>query len=103
MARTYWGFASDPNTRTISLGNYHIDVDSADPAAVELAWAIYLAAREVDKRRTAEMRAKTIAALTSAGMDSPGEAVMQVSPGSELRIWLSLSLPAASAECQTRM
>jgi len=44
------GFAYDPGAGDISLGDYRIEVDTADRAAVELSQAMYLDPREVDKR-----------------------------------------------------
>jgi hypothetical protein len=90
VARFYWGFGYDPIADTISMGPYTIDVNTADRAAKELSWAIFMAAREVDKKNTAELRARTIRALTSNGIpcESPQDALV-VSPGTDLRIWLS--------------
>jgi hypothetical protein len=91
VARFFWGFGYDPSADTISMGPYTIDVGIADRAAKELSLAIYMAAREVDKKDTAELRARTIGALTSAGIacESPEDALM-VSPGTDLRIWFSI-------------
>jgi len=90
VARFFGGFGYDPSADSVSLGPYSIDVGTADRAATELSWAIYMAAREVDKKNTAELRAKTICALTSSGIpcESPEDALM-VPPGRDLRIWLS--------------
>lgn len=68
MARAYWGFGYEPTAGAVSLGQYCIHVDTADRAAVELSQAIYLAAREVDKTNTAELRARTLGTLTNAGI-----------------------------------
>jgi hypothetical protein len=97
VARFFWGFAYDPSTDTVSLGPYSIDVAAADSAAKELSQAIFMAAREVDKKNTAELRARTIRALTSTGIpcESPEDALV-VSPGTDLRIWVSFR-PAALA------
>jgi hypothetical protein len=91
VAREYWGFAYDSAIDTISLGPYSIDVGAADSAAKELSRAIYMAAREVDKKNIAELRVKTTEALTAAGIswESP-DGVVMVSPGTDLRIWISL-------------
>lgn len=96
VAREYWGFGYDPTAGTISLGPYVIEVETASQAARELSQAIYLAAREVDKKNTADLRARTIDALVSAGVpcDEP-DAPLKVSPGADLRIWLSLDSRAA--------
>lgn len=64
VARFFWGFGYDPSAGSVSLGPYVIDVGTADRAAAELCRAIYMAAREVDKKDTAELRTKTIRALT---------------------------------------
>jgi hypothetical protein len=97
VARIFWGFGYDPNADTISMGPYSIDVGTADSAAKELSWAIFMAAREVDKKNMAEVRARTIRALTSTGIpcESPEDALV-VSPGTDLRIWVSFR-PAALA------
>ena len=91
VAREYWGFAYDSAIDTISLGPYSIDVGAADSAAKELSRAIYMAAREVDKKNIAELRVKTTEALTAAGIswESP-DGIVMVSPGTDLRIWISL-------------
>jgi hypothetical protein len=90
VARFYWGFSYDPATDTVSMGPYTIDAGTADRAAKELSWAIYVAAREVDKKNTAELRARTIRALTNYGIASKSpEDPLMVSPGTDLRIWLS--------------
>lgn len=95
VAREYWGFGYDPSKGAISLGPYTIDVDTADRAAAELSHAIYLAAHEVDKKNITELRAKVIEALSDAGIhhNAPG-ALLRVSPGNDLRIWLSFDLHA---------
>jgi hypothetical protein len=95
VARVHWGFAYDPSVDTVSLGPYTIHVDTADRAAKELSRAIYMASREVDKRNTAELRAKTIEGLSNAGIpcELPDGLVM-VSPGTDLRIWVSLRIEA---------
>jgi hypothetical protein len=87
VARFFWGFGYDPSADTISMDPYTIDVSTADRAAKELSWAIFNAAREVDKKSTAELRARTIRALTSSGIpcESPEDALV-VSPGTDLRI-----------------
>ena len=90
VARFFWGFGYDPSVDRVFMGPYVIEVGTADGAAAELCRAIYMAAREVDKKDTAELRAKTIRALTSSGVpcETPEDALM-VSPGRDLRIWLS--------------
>ncbi|MGH9206713.1 MAG: hypothetical protein ACRD1G_09175, partial [Acidimicrobiales bacterium] len=103
VTRAYWGFVYDPTAGTVSLGPYCIHVDTADRAAVELSRAIYLAAHEVDKKNTAELRARTIGALTNTGIccDAP-DTVLKVSPGNDLRIWLSLNVEPVAEEYERK-
>jgi hypothetical protein len=103
VARDYWRFGYDPDAVTVSFGPYTIQIDMAEQAAHELCQAIYAAAREVDKKNTAERRNRTIEALEGAGIrcDAPS-AVLKVSPGTDLRIWLSLNLTAESDEQERR-
>lgn len=91
IARDYWRFGYDPNADTVSFGPHTIDIDVAERAAIELCRAIYAAAHEVDVKNTAELRAKTTEALSGADIEynAPG-APLKVSPGTDLRIWLSL-------------
>jgi hypothetical protein len=93
IARDYWRFGYDPNASTVSFGPYTIAIDIAERAAAELCNAIYMAAREVDKKNTADLRARTTEALSSADVqyNVPGT-ILTVSPGTDLRIWLSLNL-----------
>jgi hypothetical protein len=99
VARAYWGFAYDPSADTISLGPYTIHVDAANRAASELCRAIYMAAHEVDKRNTADLRSTTVGVLTSGGLSCNSlENAIKVSPGRDLRIWLSLSIDAVPNE-----
>lgn len=101
IAREYWRFGYDPNAGTVSFGPYMIDIDVAEHAAAELCSAVYMAAREVDKKNTAELRARVIEALSGAGIrhNSP-DAMLLVSPGNDMRIWLSLK--AGSEEQERR-
>ncbi len=91
VAREYWRFGYDPGTGTVSFGPYTIEVDAADEAAHELFLAIYKAARSVDEKNTAELRARTVSALATAGIpcDMEGSAV-RLSQGQDFRIWVSL-------------
>ena len=90
IARDFSRFGYDPTAGTVEFGPYTIEIDVAARAAVELARAIYLAAHEVDKASIAQLRAKTIEALTDAGIPhNPPNDVLRVSPGSDLRVWLS--------------
>lgn len=52
-ASALWGFAYDPRADTVTMGPYRIDVGLVDQVAGELAYAIYMAAHEVDRRNTA--------------------------------------------------
>jgi hypothetical protein len=90
IARDYWRFSYDPTAGTVEFGPYTIEIDVAVRAAGELTRAIIQAAREVDVADTAALRARTIKALTDAGIphNAPDE-LLQVSPGNDLRIWLS--------------
>jgi hypothetical protein len=90
IARDYWSFGFDPDAGTVSFGPYTIEISVAERAASELCRAIYLAAHQVDVAATAELRARTTEALTTAGVahNTPEEA-LRVSPGTDLRIWLS--------------
>ena len=91
VAREYWRFGYDPGAGTASFGPYTIEVDAADEAARELFFAIYEAARSVDEKNTAELRARTVSALTTGGIpcDMKGSAV-RLSQGQDLRIWVYL-------------
>jgi hypothetical protein len=95
------GFRLRPERGDHHLGPYTINVDAADRAAAELSHAIYLAAHELDKRNTAELRVRTVDALTNAGVrcDEP-EATVWISSGNDLRIWISLN--AAPSDVRTR-
>jgi hypothetical protein len=99
VAREYSGFGYDPTNATITLGPYSIDVDTADRLAGELSHAIYLAAHEVDRENAAKLRSRTIIALTDADIrfDEPN-AVLKVSCGRDLRIWLSLNTAPDQSE-----
>ena len=103
IARDYWRFGYDPSAGTVSFGPYTIAVTVAERAAAELCHAIYVAARKVDEKNTAELRARTIEGLSRAGIqcNTPGT-ILKVSPGTDLRIWLSLSLNPDSDEPQRR-
>lgn len=99
VARAYWSFAYDPNANSISLGPYTIHVATAARTAGELCHAIYMAAHEVDKRNTADLCTRTVHALTSGGISCDLlENAIKVSPGQDLRIWLSLSIQAVPSE-----
>ncbi len=54
-----------------------------------------MAAREVHKKNVAELRRKTIDALATANIACDSrDAVLKVSPGMDLKIWLSLDMHA---------
>ena len=102
VASLYWGFAYHTGKDTITLGPYAIDVDEAVRAAVAFASAIYRAARAVDQRDTAELRSTTVNAITAAGLSCGArEDPIKVSPGQDLRIWVSLDAAAAGQERST--
>ncbi|MGW3036079.1 hypothetical protein ACWDCB_33270 [Streptomyces sp. NPDC001178] len=98
VARHFWGFGYEPATDTVTMGPYSINATTAVRAVGELFNAIYAAAREVDRRATAERRAAVLNALSTAGIaHGPGEAVL-VSAGNDMKVWLSLALPALPDE-----
>lgn len=101
VAGDYRGFGFDSNAGTVSFGPYVIHIDAAKHAAKELCDAIYMAAREVDKKNVAELRIKAIDAPMAAGIscDSP-DAVLKVSPGVDLKILLSLDMHARCGACE---
>lgn len=103
VASEFWGFAYDPIAEAISLGPYTIHVSVAEEAAAELSHAIYLAAHAVDRRNTAELRAKTTDALIAAGIpcDAP-DAPLKISPGRDLKVWLSLKIASDSDKHEHR-
>jgi hypothetical protein len=92
VAREYWGFAYDPAAGTVSLGPYSIGIEAAGRAAVELSQAIYLAAREVDKKNASDVRTEALRLLAAAGIevDTPN-ARLRISDGRDSRIWLSMN------------
>lgn len=95
IARDFWGFGFDPRAGTVSFGPYAIDIAMAEKAARELCQAIYMASREVDKKNTAERRARVVDALTSSGIEfNTPRALLAVSPGADLKVWLSLNISA---------
>lgn len=93
IAREFWGFGYDPNANTVFLGPYTIRVDLADQAAKELSWAIYQAAREIDRKNADELLARTTQVLTNAGIScSPAqETSLWVRVKDDSRVWLSLN------------
>jgi hypothetical protein len=93
VARDHWSFGYDPVTDTVTMGPYTFSVAAALPAVGELCDAIYTAARAVDARNTAQIRQQAIRALTDAGIScEPPTGPVIVSPGGDLRIWLSVVL-----------
>lgn len=99
VARDYASFRYESDTGTISFGPYTIQIDTAEVATVQLSDAIYAAAHEVDKAQTAHLRDRSTRALTDAGIccDAP-RAEVRISPGTDLRIWLSLQADARVEE-----
>jgi hypothetical protein len=93
VAKEFWGFEFDPMAETVNLGPYSIHIEKATEAAVTLAKAIYHASRAVDARNTAELRARTVEALTTAAIaHNTATARLQVSPGLDNRIWFSFKI-----------
>jgi hypothetical protein len=90
IARDFWRFGYDPTAGIVEFGPYTVEIDVAPRAAGELTRAIDLAAQEVDKASVVQLRAETIVALTAAGIqhNAPDD-VLRVSPGTDLRVWLS--------------
>jgi hypothetical protein len=101
VARAYSGFGYDPALDTITLGPYTINVDTAARAAAQLLYAISIAAHEVDQRNTSELRRKTTEALVDFGLQCDGpDAIVKVSSGHDLRIWLSLNTAPGANESE---
>jgi hypothetical protein len=99
VAREYWRFGYDPDQATITFGPYTINVDIADRVAAELSWAIYLAAHEVDRQNTAELLLSVIGALSDAGiLCDASDAIVKVSSGTDLRIWVALTATPDESE-----
>ena len=104
VARDFWRFGYDPEAGTVSFGPYSIDVNVAERAVRELSLAVYQAAREVDKKSTVELRARTVAALTTAGIScDTADAVLKVSPGTDLKVWLSVDGVVGGGDLPTRI
>lgn len=102
VARDYAGFGYDPNNDNISFGPHTINIGVAEKAAVELCQAIYEAAHKVDEVNIRQLRNRTIKALEDAGIRSDiPNAEVKISPGTDLRIWLSLN-PTADADNEER-
>ena len=49
VAAHFWSFGYHQGERVIRLGPYTLEVAKAVPAALDLAWAVYAAAQEVDR------------------------------------------------------
>lgn len=99
VARDFWPFRYDPKAGTVTFGPYTIATGVAERAAAELCDAIYAAAHEVDVKNTAELRARVIEGLSAAGIRyNTSDTGFRVSPGTDLRIWLSFDLHSALAQ-----
>ena len=100
IARDFWRFGFDPDASTVTFCPYTIGIDTAVRAATELRQAIWIAAHAVDRKNTAQLRARTVEALSDGGIrHSASDAPLRVSPGNDLRIWLSFDLgPALGGE-----
>lgn len=95
-ARAFWGFRYDVTTDTVSMGPYQVSVIAAREAAAELASSIYMAARAVDAKRTADDRDAAAQVLTDAEASGP----IQVSVGFDGRVWLSLDCAVVTEETE---
>jgi hypothetical protein len=100
VARAFWGFAYDPATDTVSMGPYRIDVGAVDQAAGELAYAIYMAAREVDRRNTLQLHATAVQALARAGIPRTPDGAVRAVAGDDGRVWVSLAPGAIPGESE---
>ncbi|WP_285100698.1 hypothetical protein [Promicromonospora sp. MEB111] len=99
VARAFWGFGYDATTDTVSMGPYQVNVTTAGQAAAELASSIYMAARAVDAKRTADDREAASQVLTNAEVWGP----IQVSVGFDGRVWLSLDCATVAEESERHM
>lgn len=100
IAKEFWGFGFNPATAIVTFGPHEIHIDTAEKEAIELCQAIYLAAREVDKKNTAERRARAVEALAANDIQfNIPRACLKVSPGTDLKVWLSLDLSVATEQC----
>ncbi len=100
VARAFWGFGYDITTDTVSMGPYRINVTAAEEAAAELAHAIYMAARAVDMKNTADHRDSAAQVLTDAEVPCAPAGPVQVSAGLDGRVWLSLDSAAVAEEAE---
>lgn len=92
VASKYSRFGYDPATDMITSGPYSFHVTSAFEAARVLTDAIVQAVFVVDQRIAADLRARTVKALAAFG---PSGDVVQVSPGRDHRVWVSLATHGA--------
>ena len=104
IARDFWRFGLDPDAGTVAFGPYTIGIDTAVRAAAELRQAIWVAAHAVDRKNTAELRARTLEALLDGEVrhNAPGTP-LRVSPGNDLRVWLSFDHSPASSGQELEM
>ncbi|WP_256176744.1 hypothetical protein [Kitasatospora aureofaciens] len=99
VARDFWSFGYDPSADTVTMGPFTISVPAAETATRQLHAAIYTAARSVDLARALAVRAEAAEALTAAGIThTPPDGQVLLSPGADLRVWLSLNLPGDQAQ-----
>ncbi|MEU9074523.1 hypothetical protein AB0D22_07550 [Kitasatospora sp. NPDC048538] len=99
VARDFWSFGYDPAADTVTMGPLTISVPAAETATRELHAAIYTAARSVDLARAQAVRAEADEALTAAGIThTPPDGQVLLSPGADLRVWVSLNLPTDQAQ-----
>ncbi len=87
VASKYSRFGYDPTADEITFGPYSFQVSASVDAAKDLAYAIFQAAFAVDQRAAVELRGRTVDALAASEVLG---SVVQVSPGRDRRIWVSL-------------
>ncbi|PUB20177.1 hypothetical protein C8K30_1172 [Promicromonospora sp. AC04] len=100
VARVFWGFRYDVTTDAVSMGPYQVNVTAAGEAAAELANSIYMAARAIDTKDTADHRDAAAQVLTDAEVSCTPAGPVQVSVGFDGRVWLSLGSAAAAEEAE---
>lgn len=101
IARTFSGFGYDSRAGTITLGPYKIGVETASRAAHMLCEAIYAAAREVDKKTAADLRAKAVRILIDAGVQhAMADRLLPLYYGFDLRLQLSTDIEALDGRAE---
>ncbi len=92
VASKYSRFGYDPANDEVEFGPYSFRVATAVEAAKDLVRAIHRAAQAVDLRAAAELRTRTIAAMTASSIQTEG--TIRVSTGVDTRVWVSLAATA---------